>query len=323
MQGKALHDRDAKPTVYVGVDVCKDWLDIHVHPIDRSFRVANDRNGLKRLKRQLAAFAVAGVVMEATSKYHRAAHRSLHEAGASVAVVNPLRARLFAQAIGALAKTDRIDARVLALMGERLEPAQTAPRAVSLEELQELMHERSAAIAERTALQNRLGVTASAFLRRELARRIKTLDAYIERLDAEIERKIDADPVMARRRAVLLSIPGIGPVAANVLLIHLAELGSCPAKQAAMLTGVAPLACDSGERQGQRRIRGGRACVRTILYMAALTATRYNPDLKAFAERLKANGKAAKVVLVAVMRKLVALANALVQEDRLWQPIKP
>ena len=323
MQGKALPEQDAKPAVYVGVDVCKDWLDVHVHPTGHAFRVANDRNGLKRLKRELATVAVAGVVMEATSKYHRAAHRSLHEADLPVAVVNPLRARLFAEAIGALAKTDRIDARVLALMAERLQPAPTAPCAVALEQLQEIMHARTAAIAERTALQNRLGVTTNGFLRRELARRIKAIEAHIERLDAEIERKIAADPVMARRRAVLLSIPGIGPVAAHVLLIHLAELGSCSAKQAAMLTGVAPLACDSGERQGQRRIRGGRACVRSVLYMAALSATRYNPDIKAFADRLKANGKAAKVVLVAVMRKLVALANVLVQQDRPWQQIKP
>jgi transposase len=323
MQGKALPEQVAKPAVYVGVDVCKDWLDVHVHPLDRSFRVANDRNGLRRLKRELAAWAIERIVMEATSKYHRAAHRCLHEAGLPVAVVNPLRARLFAEAVGALAKTDRLDARLLALMAERLEPEQTVPCAVALEQLQEIVQARGAAIAERIALQNRLGVTTSGFLRRELTRRIKALDAHIERLDAEIERKIAADPLLARRRAVLLSIPGIGPVAAHVLLIRLAELGSCSAKQAAMLAGVAPLACDSGERQGQRRIRGGRACVRSVLYMAALAATRYNPDLKAFANRLKANGKAAKVVLVAVMRKLVALATVLIQQDRPWQPVKP
>jgi transposase len=323
MQGKVLSEPNATPPVYAGIDVCKEWLDVYVHPAGESFRVANDSGGLRRLKRQLVKLAVTRVVMEATSKYHRAAQRSLHEAGFYVAVVNPLRARLFAEACGQLAKTDRIDARLLALMGVALDPTETVPHPPAMEALQEIVGARGAASAERTALINRLATLHTPFLRAELKRRLKALDRHLVRLEAEAGRLISADPALARRYAILTSIPGIGPTTAATLLAGLTEMGTLNAKQAAMLTGLAPVAHDSGPRQGRRAIKGGRKGVRNALYMAALSASRYNKDLAAFATRLRKAGKPAKVILVAVMRKLVVMANALVAKDRIWTPIAP
>jgi len=303
MQGKAMPEPNAMP-VYVGVDVCKEWLDVHVHPSGQTLRVSNDRVGLKRLKRMLAPLPVARILMEATGKHHRAAQRSLHAADLAVAVVNPLRARLFAEAAGTIAKTDAIDARLLAVMGAALEPAETAPPPAALEEVCELVNARTAATAE-------------------LRRRCDACQRHIERLDAEIERRILAQPDMARRHAILCSIPGIGPITAAIFLAGLAELGTCSAKQAAMLAGVAPVANDSGDKSGRRAIRGGRMPVRNAAYMAALSASRHNPDLAAFAKRLKNAGKRPKIVIVAVMRKLVVLANTLITQNRLWTPIAP
>lgn len=322
MQGKAMPEPNATP-VYAGVDVCKEWLDVYVHPSGLILRVSNDRFGLKRLKRVLAALPVARIVMEATGKHHRAAQRSLHAAGLVVAVVNPLRARLFAEASGKIAKTDAIDARLLAIMGAALEPAETPPPAAALEEVCELVNARTAAMAERTALSNRLAAAGTAFLKAELRRRRDACERHVERIDAEIERRILAEPDMARRHAILRSIPGVGPVTAAAFLVGLAELGACSARQAAMLAGVAPVANDSGGRSGRRAIRGGRMPVRNAAYMAALSASRHNPDLAAFAKRLQKAGKRPKVVLVAIMRKLVVLANTLITQNRFWSPIAP
>jgi transposase len=319
MQGKVSLERSAA-TIYVGVDVCKAWLDVYLHPVGQQVRVANAREGLKRLKRMLAEHQVALIVMEATGKYHREAHRSLHASGFVVAVVNPLRSRLFAQATGMLAKTDRLDARVLAILAESIAPKARPPAPESLEELQELVRARQAAVADVTALTNQRGESRSSVLKHELARRIRATEASIARLQTQIEQRIEADPALARRYRILLSIKGIGPVAAASLLVGLAELGSCSGKQAALLAGLAPVACDSGEKRGERHIRGGRGDVRAGIYMAAVAAARSNPDLRAFYQRLRGKGKLFKVAITAVMRKLVVLANTLIREDRLWQP---
>lgn len=323
MQGKALPEPNTMAPIYVGIDVCKDFLDVYLHPSGHSLRVANDRNGMKRLKRQLAGFEAAHVIVEATGKYHRTAWRSLGTAGFKVSVVDPRRARLFAQACGSLAKTDKLDARMLARMGAAMQPAATPLPGPGLEDLQELVNARAAATAERTALANRRGAAQTAFLRAELARLWAVADRHVQRLDAEIERLIQADPELRRRQTILLSIPGIGPATAAALIAGLVELGACSGKQAAMLVGLAPVACDSGERYGRRAIKGGRAGVRSAVYMASLSASRFNPGLAAFADRLEKAGKSAKVILVAVMRKLVVLANTLITQNRLWSPIAP
>lgn len=324
MQGKVMPEQGgAMAAVYAGIDVCKERLDIHLHPIGERFAVANDAGGWRRLKRELGRHQVVRVVMEATSKYHRCAHRSLDAGGFAVAVINPLRARLFAEAIGALAKTDAIDARILALMAERLDPAATPPVREIVEAVQELTRARTAAIAERVAIGHRRTTAVVAFLRAELARRTRTIDTHVDRLEAEIASLIAEDPALARRYAILLSIPGIGPVAATAIIANLDEIGQLTDKQATALAGLAPFARDSGPVQGTRRIRGGRPNLRSPLYMAALSAARCNPDLKTFHQRLIANGKAKKIALIAVARKLLILANALVSSDRTWSTVRP
>jgi transposase len=323
MQGKVkIEARSASP-VYVGIDVCKDHLDVYLHPLGLSERLTNSKDGIRRLKRLLAGHAVALVVMEATGKHHRLTHRSLSQSGIPVAVVNPLRSRLFAEAIGTRAKTDRVDAKMLAVLGDALGPEAIPPASEALEALQELVHARNAATAERTALTNRRAASNTAFLKAEINRRLKSLDRHIDRLAAEIAKRIAVEPGLARRQQILLSMPGVGAGVAANLLVDLAELGSLDRHAAASLAGLAPFADDSGEVTGKRHIKGGRANPRRALYWAALSAARHNPDLRNFYKRLVENGKKPKVALTAVMRKLVVLANTLIKEDRIWADNAP
>lgn len=322
MQGKEPSQQGASAQVYIGIDVCKSRLDMHFHPLGKKLTVSNNAAGLKQFKKALASYDVALVVMEATGKLHRLAHRSLHDSGFRVAVVNPGRSRFFAKTIGVLAKTDAVDARVLAIMGENLSLPVLAPPSEVIENLQELVRGRDAAVAARTAVLNQIGESRTPLLITELKRQLHTLAKAIANLEIGIRRQIDADPELARRFTILTSIPGIGATTAIALIAGLNEIGSLSAKQAALLIGLAPIASDSGERNGHRHIQGGRAHLRTAVYMAAVSASRHNPSLKRFYDRLIAKGKAAKLALTAVMRKLVVLANTLVQQNRLWKPIQ-
>ena len=323
MQGKET--RSTKAKVNIGCDVSKDWLDVHVTPVDLTFRVGNSKQGRKTLKRKLTAFDVELIVMEPTAKYHRAVHRLLDASGFKVSVINPYRTRKLADAVGLLAKTDKIDATMLALYAASLRPGVTPPPDKALEELEELVNAWHAAKADRSAMGNRCKAAESAFLRRDLAQLLNSLNKHIASLEAEIMRLVSQDEELARRYQILISIPGIGPVVAASLVAGLAELGTCSEKEIAALVGVAPMNWDSGKMRGQRRIKGGRAQVRKRLYMAALSAAARgaNPDLKIFYDKLKARGKKTKVALTAVMRKLIILANTLIRENRLWQPIAP
>lgn len=323
MQGKDVSEQATERKSYVGIDVCESWLDIHILPAAESFRLANTSEGHKQLKRRLKAHDVELVAIEATGKWHRALHRGLHAGGWRVAIVNPLRARLFAEAVGLLAKTDRLDARMLALFAASLAPPARPPTPAAIEELKELVQARSTAVAELTGLKNQRGTAETAFLRQLLKQRISRLAADIRALEREILSRIKADDSLARRYAILLSIPGIGPVVAATLLARLDELGHATEKQIAMLVGLAPVADQSGNRDGNRVIRGGRFTVRRALYLAAVTASRCNPAMKLFYERLIAAGKPPKLALAAVARKLVVLANTLLTQDRLWQPVAP
>jgi len=322
MQGKVITE-DAMAAVYAGIDVCKERLDVYLHPLGEQFSVMNDAGGWRRLLRCLGRHAIERVVMEPTSKYHRAAHRHLVAAGIAVALIPPHRARLFAGAFGQLAKTDRIDARILALAGERLDPAVTAPPTPEEEALEELAGARGAAVADRTAIGNRLRTTSSTFLRRELTSRLKGIERHIERLEARIASMIAADARLSRQAEIIRSIPGMGPVNVLAILTGLKEIGRLNGKEAAALAGLAPVADDSGPRHGPRRIKGGRAALRRALYMAALSAIRCNAELKAFYRRLRDKGKPAKAALIAVARKLIVLANTLVSQNRTWTLERP
>jgi transposase len=323
MQGKESSEQKTDYKSNAGIDVCKNWLDAHLVPQGCSLRVGNDTQGHRKLKRWLLKHDVRLIAIEATGKWHRQVHRSLHTSGFKVAIVNPLRARLFAEAIGLLAKTDRLDARMLALLAESLSPQAKAPASQTVETLQELVAGRDSAVAEKTALENQLDAANTAFLQRQLKVRIVRIAKDIASLQSEIERQIGCDEALARRHAILLSIPGVGPVTAATLIASMAEMGSCTAKQIAMLAGLAPLADQSGARDGQRTIRAGRAAARRVLYLCALSAKRCNPAMRAIYDRLTAAGRPHKVALVAVARKLVILANTLISQNRPWQSQPP
>jgi transposase len=323
MQGKEAPEQDTSVKCTVGVDVCKAWLDVHVAPAGRSQRVANNTVGIRQLKRWLRRFNVQLVVIEATGKWHRPVRRSLHASGIPVAVVDPYRVRMFARAQGILAKTDRLDARVLAQFAAVMAPVARPPAPQAMEELSELVTARESAVAEQTMLKNQLAAAEGAFLRRQLRSRIARMSKDVAALEGEILSRIEADESLARRYAILVSIPGFGPIVAATLIARLAELGTCSAKQVGALAGLAPVADESGEHRGARVVRGGRPSVRNILYLAAVAAARFNPDMKAFYRRQRAEKQSAKLALVAVARKLAVLANTLVSQDRLWQPQPP
>ena len=323
MQGKELSEQSPSTAAYIGIDVCKSHLDIHVHPHGVAFRVGNDRSGIGALVRRLAGWRVGLVVMEATGKWHRLVHRRLHEAGYAVAVVNPYRSRKLADAMGHLAKTDAIDADTLARFGEALHPRTTPPPPTSVAALREMVAARRSAVADVTSLTNRLGTADHRLVAGQLRTQIAMLERHIKALGLATARAIKNDPTLAGLYRILVSIPGIGAVTATTLIAELNELGRCSRTEIAALLGVAPMNWDSGQMRGRRIIKGGRAPLRAALYMAAVSAIRCNPDLKAFYQRLRDNGKCPKLALTAVMRKLVILANTLVKEDRTWTPVAP
>ncbi len=279
---------------------------------------------MQRACRSLSAWIgrdpVERIVYEATGAYHRQLESTLGQAGLPLAKVNPRQARRFAEALGVVAKTDRIDAAMLARMGAALQPPQTPPADGSLAELKDLHLARRALVKDRTAARNRQAVTRLALIKRQLAQRLKQIDRQIQAIDAAIEQQIGNNPSLRQRRDILISVPGISKTTAATLLAEMPELGSLKAKQAASLAGLAPATQQSGKWHGKARIRGGRATLRQALYMPALVAARFNPDLKAVYKRLRNAGKPPKVAITAVMRKLLITANALLRENRHWSP---
>jgi transposase len=318
MQGKVMSQDTARKTNDVGIDVCKDWLDVHINPADTAERFPNDKKGHTALLRFLKRHNGCRILMEATGKYHRSVHERLHAVGLCVIVVNPSRARKFAESIGTLAKTDKVDARMLARFAGLSDHEATPPLAENLANLQEIVRSRAEAVADRTALLNQLRTVSNAIVKQQLRARIIACKTAARQLAEEALKAIAADPALQRRFDIVVSIPGIGATTAASLLANMPELGSMDEKEAGMLAGLAPIACESGQSIGRRRIRGGRACVRTACYMPALQAARRNGPLKTFYQRLVAAGKSKKLALTAVMRKLIVLANALLKADRVW-----
>jgi len=302
----------------IGIDISKDHLDACRWPGGETRRVTNDAAGHRALIAWIGA-DVACVAFEATGGYHAALERALHRASLPCSKLNPARVRRFAQALGTHAKTDRVDAQLIARMGAMIAPAPQAPRPAILDELHELQLARAALIRERTAATNRAGRLTLALLKRQHAARLRQIARALAELDAATAALIASDDGLARNAEILCSIPGVAMVTAVAILAEMPEIGTLEAATAASLTGVAPVTRESGTWKGQARIGGGRGDLRRALYLPALSATRFNPDLKALYDRLRARGKPAKVALVAVMRKLIILANALVRDDRLWQ----
>jgi transposase len=305
---------------WIGIDVAKRWLDVARTDEERVRRFANDGDGIARAVDTLAAEAPRLVVLEATGGHETALAAALAVAGLAVAVVNPRQVRDFARATGQLAKTDALDARVLALFAERVRPPVRPLADAETRELAALLARRRQLIEMRTAEENRRPTLPAALLP-GLEELVAVLDRQIAALEQDLDRAVRDSPVWQAKERLLRSVPGIGPVVARTLLAELPELGTLNRQGVAALAGLAPLNADSGQRRGKRRTWGGRAPVRAALYMAAVSAIRCNAPIRALYRRLhKQGGKPKKVALVACMRKLLTTANAMVRDGALWHP---
>lgn len=306
----------------IGVDISKDHLDAHRISDGESRRFTNNKAGHRAFTAWLAEPG-ARIVYEPTGPYHRAFERELAQAGYALVKVNPRQARRFAEATGRLAKTDRLDAAMLARMGALLDLEARPARRPVLNDLKDLHMAREALVKSRTAAKNRAKTITLPILRRHNAAQLRQIERQIAAIEKEIMALIKADPDLARRFDILVSIPGVSAVTAFALIIDMPELGTLENAQAASLAGLAPVTRQSGQWTGRAFIRGGRANVRQALFMPALVAMRFNPDLKAKYYQLIAAGKPAKKAITAIMRKLIVLANALLRNDRKWAPSLP
>lgn len=306
----------------IGIDISKDTFDIHRLSDRRHERFGTDKAGLALLRRWIGRVPVR-VVYEATGRYHRDLEAVLGGAGHFLVKVNPTRARRFAQAISQGAKTDRVDAAMLARMGAVLELDAKPVRSETMHEIRELHIARIALNKDRTACRNRLEGARNKVVLAQLRARLRQVDSQIEQINAELARLIAEDPGLARREAVLRSIPGIGAVTAVAMIVEMPELGTMEAKEAASLAGLAPITRESGKWKGRSKIGGGRRGVRNALYMPALVAIRHNLHLGETYRTLVNAGKPAKLAIAAIMRKLVILANALIRDDRTWTESAP
>ena len=310
------------PTV-AGIDISKATLDVYLHPEGGYRRFNNDKTGWRALRGWVAKAEPEHVVYEATGRYHKGLERYLGGHGLPIARLDPRRARRFAEALGVNAKTDPVDACVLAQFGAFLKPATAALSSPALEQLKELVAARRGLVQQGVRIANRSKTAAAALIKRQLRQSREQTKRQIKQIDKECHRVATSDPALAQRLGILMSIPSIGPVTAMAVLAEMPELGELNDKQVASLLGVAPIARDSGAFHGKRHIRGGRAQLRQALYMAALVATRFNADMKQKYQALIKNGKPPKVALTAIMRKLIILANALIKDNRTWTEIRP
>lgn len=312
------------PSTFVGIDVSKARLDVAVRTGEQPQRVpdlaqvAHDAAGIARLVRALTALAPTLIVLEATGGLQSAVVAALGLAELPVAVVNPRQVRRFAEAVGQLAKTDRLDAAGLALFAERVRPTPRPLPSDAQQELDAVLLRRRQLIEMRAAEQVRYGQATRRDVRASLTAHIAFLSAQLDEVDGLLDTLVQASPLWQAQADLLASVPGVGRVTARTLLAELPELGTLSRHAVAALAGVAPFARESGTWRGPRAIRGGRAVVRTALYMATLAATRWNPVICAHYQRLRAAGKPAKVALVACMRKLLTILNAMLKTQQPW-----
>lgn len=273
---------------------------------------------MRAIAKCLRALALEHVVVESTGGYERRVVAALHAAGIPVCLVNPWRVRRFGEGLGLLAKTDPIDARLLARFARQAEPSPTAPRSRQSRHLTDFIARRRQLVAMIVAEKGRLE-NADDWLRKSIEEVVRLLGRRVEKIDAWIDQAIDRTPDLAHKRDLIRSVPCIGPGTTRALLIDLPELGLLNRKEVAALVGVAPYAKDSGRKTGQRTIRAGRQAPRTALYLAAMNASRFHPEMKAFYERLRAAGKPPKLAFIAVARTLLTSINAIVRDQKPWQ----
>jgi len=305
--------------VNVGIDIAKEELVVAVRPSGESLTVSNNGKGFAKLVKRMKQLKPERIVLEASGAYEMGVVEALAQAGLPVVVVNPRQVRQFAQAVGRLAKTDRIDAEVIAQFAEAVRPPERPLPDAAHRELEALVTRRRQLVEMRAAELNRKQ-TAPKVLHPNIDTVIKFLTEQIDNNDKDLQRLIRSSPIWREADDLLQSVPGVGPIVSATMTALLPELGTLNRRQIAALVGVAPLNNDSGPRSGKRRIWGGRAPIRAMLYMAALTARRCNPTLMAFHDRLVARGKSPMVVLVAMARKLLTILNAMLKTRRPWTP---
>jgi transposase len=303
---------------FVGVDVAKNTLDLRIEPAGESLHVDYDDAGVTEISRRLTELSPTLIVMEATGGLETRLASELAARGLPVAVINPRQARNFAKATGQLAKSDKVDAAVLAQFARTIRPEVRALKDADTRELDALVTRRRQLVAMRVQESLRLGTTASKPLHKNLKSHIAWLDKQITKLDDDLTRRLRNSEVWKAKDDLLRSIPGVGSVTSFTLLAGCPELGALNRREIAKLTGVAPLANDSGKHRGKRFIWGGRADIRAVLYMASISAIRCNPIIKAFAARLKQAGKPPKVIIVACMRKLITIMNSMLKNNTPW-----
>jgi transposase len=304
---------------FVGIDVAKDQLDLHVRPTGEAFAVARDGEGLAALVERLRSLKLQLIVLEATGGFETTVAAALAAADLPLAVVNPRQIRDFARAIGRLAKTDALDAEVIARFAEAIRPEPRPIASAESQALGELVARRRQILEMIVAETNRRRQLTQPRLIRGLDRHLKALQKELSELEQDIDDQIRGSPVWRDKEDLLTSPPGIGSTTARTLIAELPELGSLDRRKIAALVGFAPFNRDSGTMRGKRHISGGRASVRSALYMAALTAVRCNPPVKALYTRLRAAGKPAKVALVAAAQKLLTILNAMLREKTTWR----
>lgn len=305
--------------IVVGIDVSKAQLDTAFGAEAEVVGLANDAAGISQLLERLKALRPSLVVLEASGGYETAAATAIAAAGWRLAVVNPRQVRDFARATGRLAKTDRIDARILSTFGKAIEPQVTSLPDEDARALQALLLRRQQLIAMRAQEHQRLE-HAQSVMRKNIKKHIDWLDQEIDKLDVDLTAGLRKSPAWRAKDELLRSLKGIGRITSGTLLVALPELGRLDRRAIAALVGLAPFNRDSGTMRGRRSIYGGRARIRTLLYMAATTAIRCNPVIRAFYERLKSRGKPHKVALVACMRKMLTILNAMIRESTPWTP---
>ena len=304
---------------FVGIDVAKAKLDVAVGCDSATTQFENDEQGLQELLKLLPAAETCLIVVEATGGYERRLVIQLVDAGHVVAVVNPRQVRDFAKALGILAKTDKIDARVIAKFGQLVRPRAVDKTHEKQGELDQLVTRRRQLIVARSAEKNRQTQATSVFVRRSIQKSIDHINKDIRRIDAEITRLVQSDDDWKSKAELLNGVPGVGEVTATTLIAELPELGKLNRQEISALVGIVPFNRDSGTIRGRRSIFGGRRAVRSVLYMAALSARRCNPVIAKFADRLKKEGKLPKVILVACMRKLLVILNTIVKTNSPWK----
>lgn len=304
---------------YVGIDVSKKHLDVCVRSTKEYFRTTNDASGFKEIKKRLSPYFPCLLIAEATGGFESDMVRALQKENFSCAVVNPRQVRDFAKALGRLAKTDKIDAGVLAHFGEAIKPLPKAMIKAEEHTLSATQQRRRQLVDMITMEKNRDG-KARGYIDKQIKKTIEFLEKQLKEIDKELAKQVSQNEIWQAKMGLLKSIKGVGQVIALTLVSDLPELGQVSRQEIAALVGVAPFNRDSGGHQGRKEIWGGRANVRTVLYMGTLVAVRYNPTLKAFYEKLCKAGKKKKVALVACMRKLLLIMNAMVKNNTSWQP---